>query len=52
MALTALPSELFGMTNLQKLDLCNNKLEVLPNEVAQLKNLKELNVRLAEASRS
>jgi Leucine-rich repeat (LRR) protein len=45
MRLTAVPSELFRMTNLRSLSLFNNNLCSLPSEIAHLKSLERLTVR-------
>jgi Leucine-rich repeat (LRR) protein len=45
MRLTAVPLELFRMTNLRSLSLFNNNLCSLPSEIAHLKSLERLTVR-------
>jgi Leucine-rich repeat (LRR) protein len=49
MGLTELPSELFRMMNLKRLDLSNNRLCSLPSELAHLATLEVLRVRLIES---
>jgi hypothetical protein len=48
MGLTELPSELFRMKNLRRLDLSFNKLCSLPSEIAHLTTLEQLWVRLSK----
>jgi hypothetical protein len=48
MGLTEVPSELFRMKNLRRLDLYNNKLCSLPSEIAHLETLERLLVRLSK----
>jgi hypothetical protein len=45
MGLMEVPSELFRMKNVKKLDLYNNNLCSLPSEIAHLTTLEELRVR-------
>lgn len=40
-----LPSQIFKYQNLVKLNFHNNCLRTIPKEIAQLKELKELNLR-------
>jgi hypothetical protein len=48
MGLTAVPSELFRMKNVKTLDLSKNNLCSLPSEIADLKTLERLYVRLSK----
>ena len=48
MGLTEVPSELFRMKNLKQLYLNNNNLCSLPSEIAHLKTLERLWVRLSK----
>jgi Leucine-rich repeat (LRR) protein len=47
MGLTEVPCELFRMKNLKTLNLYSNKLCSLPSEIAHLKTLERLIVRLS-----
>jgi hypothetical protein len=48
MGLTEVPSELFRMKDVKRLNLFNNKLRSLPSEIAHVTKLEVLHVRLAK----